>query len=162
MILGLCSHEPYFSLLREQVSIPIFDFFFVGKTTYLKINHSLFTATGKIYWKEKLKEDHYSWWDKIRFNSLIIVPGIFRFWICSPEDKVEFPLGFGTYHWWLGKFWTHFLFFICSKYFYFRSWWDFWLETIFFLLWGTRFSVGSNSAFDQSMEKALYNIKFNT
>ena len=35
MILGLCSHEPYFSLLREQVSIPIFDFF-CGKNNLFK------------------------------------------------------------------------------------------------------------------------------
>ena len=35
MMLGLCSHEPYFSLLREQVSIPIFDFFFGSSFTWI-------------------------------------------------------------------------------------------------------------------------------
>ena len=36
MILDRCSHEPYFSLLREQVNIAIFDFFFRGKNNLFK------------------------------------------------------------------------------------------------------------------------------
>ena len=41
MILGLCSHEPYFSLLREQVSIPIFNFFFWKNNLFKNKSFSL-------------------------------------------------------------------------------------------------------------------------
>ena len=51
MMLGLCSHEPYFSLLREEVSISPFDFRMESENLFLLLFKS--SEIGQIWWKEK-------------------------------------------------------------------------------------------------------------